>query len=309
VLFLVMVLSINTVLPTFALCIPLFEGGPSLASAWQASQHAEIGGSESTPARDKNGAKDSTKTGWSLVRRWLSLSVAVGLILGGWVGVASTNSLSTIWTPVVVLGVSTLTAFVMFWSRFTQAAGKRPSLEFLFQFALSVTLQNTVAFTVLYVLTTTSHDTRLTTIAVRVAVYVVVLFVIGAVQLLVAKRVVLGAYQHMLRHVTVGVIALMAVMATVPALGGLLATYPLRVTAPNGTSCLVLDFSALSQSQKTAYIAILDPQTLGRTKSLNFVTHFEDLYYVKSDPIGGAVYAIPVSALSGFENCSVPAKP
>jgi len=304
VTFVVMVLTLNSVMPAFVLWVPLYQGGPALASSrLPAEQRNNEGVAKAKKVLDEedSASRKISKATGTFINRWLAMMVLIGLAWACWILVASTHpKLSPLWALPVLFLSSEVLSPIFFWGPLKTIADQRPSFEFLCQLTASITLQNIVAFLVLYVaLQTASNDSKFA-LAVRFLLYVITLVIIGAGQFIAAKRVAKGIYPDMLKHATVGIIALMAFVAVVPPLGGTLAAYPLS-TEIKGHACTI--FTAPSGSLPLAYAGVMDGKNPNHTHPLKFAFHFDDAYYVKDEVDADTVYAIPASVVGGFSGC------
>jgi hypothetical protein len=325
VTFVVMLLSTNAVMPAFLLWSNVHKDGMSLAAAYRqhvadtakrrTADHKKIASNESTmtPAASEisaiaygKGAAASPPHGYpDLVLRWLWLSVSVGLLWAGWIVVIFYKpDLSPTLVLPTIFGISLAIAVAIFWQPIASMNRGRPSWSFMLQFTGGIASQNIVAFSVLYIILTTTTDTQWQTLAYKGIVFLLVLVIIATTQLATATRVIKGPYKNMLKHACVGVIVVMAAIAAVQPVGALLATYPLRISGPDGHACMILRLTSPGTKASSVVSSVKDSKRPGFTVPLQFVTHFDDTYYVKIKPIGGAVYSIPSALVDEFDSCT-----
>lgn len=317
VTFVVMLLSTNAVMPAFLLWIDVHKDGTSLAAAYRqhiadaAIRRAELEerkrSAASKPSDVVAGRAATTPLSRNypdLVLRWLWLSVFVGLLWAGWLVVICYNpDLSPNWVLPIIFVLSLVIAVTIFWRPVAAMNRGRPSWSFVFQFACGIASQNIVTFSVLYIILATTTDMQWQTLAAKGIVFLSALIAIAATQLVTASRVIQGPYKNMLKHACVGVIGVMAAIATVQPVGALLATYPLRVSGPDGRACMILHLTSEDTKASNVALSVRDNKHSGYTVPLKFVTHFDDTYYVKMQPINGAVYPIPAALINEFDSC------
>lgn len=327
VMFVVMLFSMNAVMPAFLLWSNVHKDGMSLAAAYrqhvanaaerrseQEADHKKIAPNESTvppatpggsAAHNGNAATTPPSRGYpDLVLRWLWLSIVVGFLWAGWIIIIFYHpDLSPNLVLPIIFVASLIIAVAIFWQPVASMNRGRPSWSFMLQFTGGIASQNIVAFSTLYIILKTTTDTQWQTLVSKGIVFLLALVIIATTQLVTATRVIQGPYKNMLKHACVGVIGVMAAIATIQPVGALLATYPLRVSGPDGHACMILHLTSVGTKASSVVSSVKDGKRLGFTVPLQFVTHFDDTYYVKIKPIGGDVYSIPSALVDEFDRC------
>lgn len=303
VVFVVVALTINAVMPAFVLWTPLFSDGPSLAS---------LGLRKRVPTTEGNkvlndlalSETDAREIRVKLVNRWIALGTFVGALWMLWV--ASTfcpNSHVSGWLLLINLALSAAAGRLLFLPLVKKVAGGKPSWSFILLLGGAILAQSVVTFWILYIFLKTTTDIAIWTLVFRAAVYILVIVGITLVQLLAAQRVAAGPYPDILKHGSlVAIGALIMIAATTPA-GAMLVSYPLRTSAPDAGSCIVLTLLPAQANSPEAYARIQDINNQGHTVPFAFVTHLDDKYYAKIDPINGTVYTISDTLVEGVDSC------
>jgi hypothetical protein len=310
VVFVMVTLTISAVMPAFVLWSPLSPDGPSLASLGHQRRGSPPQGSiivRAKPSRSDFPAREALKVRGKLVDRWVILEVVIGIFWLLWVASTFVNVNVNLY---VLIGLNFLLSlafgFALFVPLVKQIDGKWPSLIFFLQLGGAIFAQSFVALSILFVFLKTTTDTAALTLASRASVYAIVLLGVSLVQLLAARHIALGPYPNMLKHATLIAIGIMIAAAMVPPVGASLVSYPLRTSAPDGGSCIVLTLLPVQTNASSTYATVQDLRNPGHSVPLAFVTHLEEKYYAKVDPLKGDVYPIPDASVGGIGSC--PAK-
>lgn len=308
VVFIVAAITINAVMPAFVLWTPLFSDGPSLASL---SLQKRLPTTENDTRREvqttasKLSEAEAKKIRIKLVNRWISLGACIAILWTIWV--ASTfcpNNHVPGWMLLINLLLSICVGLSLFFPILKKVAGERPSWSFMLQLSGAILAQSVVTFWILYIFLKTTTDIAFSTLALRAAAYIIVVFVITLVQLLAAQRVALGPYPNILKHSVLIAIAVLTMIVAIPPAGAMLASYPLRTTAPDGGSCVVLTLLPVQDNSSKTYATVQDISNPGHTVHFAFLTHLDDRYYAKIDSLKGIVYPIADSLVGSLDTCS-----
>lgn len=310
VVFAVIVLVFDAIMPGFVLWTPLYPGGPCLSLLGQQQQGSTPNTTiviEKKIERQNLSAREANKVRKKLIKCWVSVNLLIGMLWILWVAstlypvITNPN-----WLVLPNFALSIACGLLLFYFPIKKIAQENPSVPFLLRLSCAIFAQSVVAFSILFVFLKTTTDTEIWTLISHAALYELVLFLLSLTQLLVAQRVALGPYPNMLKHVTLGVIVVMTFVAAMNPVGAMLASYPLRANAPDGGSCIVLTLLPVQMSlpnSPTVYATVQDLNNPGHTVPLAFVTHLENTYYAKIDPLHGDVYPISDTLVGGIGSC------
>jgi hypothetical protein len=307
VVFVVVALTINAVMPAFVLWMPLFSDGPSLASLGLQRRIPTAEGNEGPNSEPNDPAfseADAKEIRVKLVNRWIALGTFVGALWMLWV--ASTfcpNSHVPGWLLLINLVLSLAVGLWLFLPLVKKVVAEQPSWSFILLLGGAILAQSVVTFWILYIFLKTTTDIAIWTLVFRAAVYILVIIGITLIQLLAAQRVAVGPYPDILKHVTLVAIGILIMIAATTPVGAMLVSYPLRTSAPDGGSCIVFTLLPVQTNSPETYATVQDLNNQVHNVPFAFVTHLEDKYYAKTDPLNGTVYPISDTLVGSIDAC------
>ena len=289
--------------PALALWTRVAEGGQSLATLiWtnpDAGKGADI--DSAVPCAGPASAREGHVT--TLLRRWLTLNLAFALYWMGWFFLVSHYEDAPTW-PIAVLGLfaPAMVALLIFRSLIRAAAGGRSwSFEFIWLFSIGAFWQSAIAFLVMAILVKTGKDAQGWQRAIYIVAYPVAVGVIGLAQLVAARLAGDSEPGKTLRKALLVVMALVTCIAPIPSLGGVLAAYPLAQVVDG---CRVVVLNPPPPGAATEASGTADHGASRLSNAWVFVSHIDDTYYLKTDPLAGTVYLIPASRVASVEACN-----
>jgi len=273
-------------LMAFVLWQPLHKGGPSLVTP------------VSTP---DDGVKRP-----DVFMRWLVLCLVHAFYWVGYLGIVSLHvKLSGEWVWLFGFLLPATYGFVSFWPVFRSASPTRPSWLYLFLFAGCLASLTGFAGLLFLPLISAAGGTGSLGTIVHIEAYVAIMVGVALVQLVTAKLVMRGWRRGLLRKVFLFVMALLVPVLAFPGVGGQFASYRLRLSGPAHAPCMVLVFRQGQTVIDSVPQAVVGDRA-GHSVPFEFVTRLDDQYYVKAHVFEGPTYAVPVSAVGGFEGCPRP---
>ena len=289
--------------PALALWTRVAEDGQSLATLiWTNPDHGKSPSVDtSAPGTGPASARDRHVS--SLLRRWLTLNLAFSLYWMGWFFLVSHyGHFPSGLAAVFGLFAPAMVALLIFRSLIRAAAGGRSwSFEFVWLFSMGAFWQSAIAFFVMAILLKAGKDAQGWQRSLYIVAYPITVGAIGLAQLVAARLAGDGDPGKTLRKALLVVMALVTCIAPLPSLGGVLAAYPLAQVA-DGCRVVVLNPpppGAVAETSGTA-----GHGASGLSNAWRFLSHIDDTYYLKTDPLAPAVYLIPASRVASVEACN-----
>lgn len=300
VTFVAIIFLIGIVTPGIILSTPLTPRGISLASYYFPGQMRVAGEASSV---DPEVVLPSAKHGFRIT--WLLTINLVGTLWIGWVALSflHINWLAYL-SPLVVILSIVLAAWLLRKS-FQQVCGKWITWNSCSVLAGSMLSQNLLALFALIVVGQSFVESTWMSFVISFMFYVIALNAMAIFQLIAATRIVRGVYPDVLKHAALVALAVLFLIAAIEPIGATLASYPMKETAPNGKSCIVISLLPEQANQHIISPSLRSQKDPSLSVKLPFVTHVEDRYYVRTDLYKGSVYAVPVSMTSQFDDCPI----
>jgi hypothetical protein len=285
---LVGLMAMSALMPIMALVYPLDSEGHTLIHTHQMAAAGDSG----------------TKWSGSLGQRWIILTIALTIL---WPLVIGTLSL----LPgierflLVFFGLTMLVSYLFILPIYRRATTREwPPFDVTMIFISGVSTQLMLTFGVFYVAVKTLIDSEVFTLVVASVVYLAVCVALSAVQFIAAKKYVQGWSAQTPKWVVPAALVIMALPLAWPPLGGVIASYPFRVSPAGGGSCVTLVASNLGEN--TVWADITDKARPGHTLPLDFAARLDDAYYIKLAK-DTATHILPAAMVTKVDGCPKPA--